>query len=130
MSNGNTSLLSPLPTSSPFLFLPIPIKIPVTTRPTSLHNQPDTTAGRTNGTNVAHLAHGALVLGVILCAVKRTSDALLAGVDGGKRRGANVEFGKAVEFYLDGVAGLALADCFYFFGLLRRGDMLAKQFFF
>lgn len=85
----------------------------------SLHRQPEPTAWSTDSTDVANLAHRSFVLGVILGAVEGAGGAGLAGVDGGVRGAADVEFAEGVELDVDGVVGGALACGFDFAGLRR-----------
>ena len=83
-----------------------------------LHNSPETASAASNSTDVADLAHGAAVLGVILRAVEGTRDGgFAAGVDGGVAGAADGELGEGVEFDVDGVCGLALGDGLEFAGL-------------
>lgn len=87
--------------------LPSPIPSTLTSRS---DRQPEPTARRTDGADLADLAHRTLILRVILGAVEGTSGAGLAGVDGGVRGTADVELAEGVEFDVDGVVGRPLAD--------------------
>ena len=118
-----------------YLTLPIPCNLypPITTtlfgrssinqishtiNQSSLHNSPKPTSTTSNSANVADLAHGAAVLGVVLRAVEGTRDGgFAAGVDGGVAGAADGELGESVEFDVDGVCGLALGDGLEFAGL-------------
>ncbi len=62
--------------------------------------------------NLAHLAdpaRAALVLCVVLGAIKRTLLVCRAAVDGGEAGRTDVKLGKLVKLNIDGVAGVALA---------------------
>ena len=83
-----------------------------------LHNSPEAASAASNSADVADLAHGAAVLGVILRAVEGTRDGgFAAGVDGSVAGAADGELGESVELDVDGVCGLALGDGLEFAGL-------------
>jgi len=62
---------------------------------------------------------------MVLDAIKRTTDALLAGVDGRVGRGADLKFGKRVVLDLDGVAGGSFAGGLDTF-CLKKTQVLAR----
>ena len=96
--------------------MPPPINQAITTQ--RLHNSPETTATTSNSADVANLAHGAAVLGVVLRAVEGTRDGgFAAGVDGCVAGAADGELIEGVEFDVDGVCGLALGHGLEFAGL-------------
>ena len=87
-----------------------------------LHNSPKPASAATNSADVADLANGAAVLGVVLRAIEGTRDGgFAAGVDGGVAGAANGELGESVEFDVDGVCGLAFGDGLEFAGLRLYG---------
>ncbi len=65
----------------------------------------------------AHLAHAALVLGVVLGAVEGALLKRSTAVDGRVASRADLELGKLVELDLYGVVRIALALRLCFFGL-------------
>jgi hypothetical protein len=69
--------------------------------------------------HLAHHAHGALVLGVVLGAVERALLERRARVDGRVAGGAHLELGKLVKLDLDRVVGVAFALGFGLAGLLH-----------
>lgn len=72
--------------------------------------------------NLAHLADPAglaLVLGVVLGAVKGALLVRRAAVDGAVAGRADLELGKLVKLDLDGVVGVALALSLVLLGLLQ-----------
>ena len=94
---------------------PPPIK---PTKRKRLHNSPEATSAASDSADVADLAHGAAVLGVVLRAVEGTRDGGLAtGIDGSVAGAADGELGESVEFDVDDVCWLALGNGFEFAGL-------------
>jgi hypothetical protein len=86
--------------------------------PQRLTNQPQTTRRRSNLTNLADLAHRALVPSMVLRAIIRTSRARASTIDRRMTRRADLKVGKLIKVNFNGISGFLLSNALDTLGAL------------